>query len=250
MPEPGATALERVLRPVHRWVWRDGHRCARKLLTFAVTEEDGARDLTRAAELTGDPLLRTLYLRHAQDEQRHADLLRARGRALLAALGPGRPARFEARWITRGERGLDELRVAEEQDASLLAFLHLSERSAAGRFAVYLDVIADEGTREMFRRILHDEVFHMRYTRSQLERIVPEHHRRHLWLARASRLWKGYLRMATAIAGVLGTLVLVAQYFLVLPVFALLAKRAARRERLGWSAPVRREGPAALESQY
>jgi hypothetical protein len=90
----------------------------------------------------------------------------------------------------------------------------------------------------------------MRYTRSQLERIVPGRHRWHLWLARASRLWKGYLRVATAIAGLLGTVVLVAQYFLVLPIFALLAKRAARRERPGWSAPVRREGPAALESQY
>jgi rubrerythrin len=235
---------------VHRWVWRDAHRCARKLLTFAVTEEGGARDLARAAELTPDPLLRRLYLRHALEEQHHADLLRARGRTLLAALGPGRPSSFEARWITRGERGLDELRVGEDRDASLLAFLHLSERAAAARFAVYHEVIADEGTRDMFRRILHDEVFHMRYTRTQLERIVPERHRRQLWLARASRLWKGYLRLAAALAGLLGTVFLLAQYFLVLPVFAILAKRAARRDPPGWSEPVRREGPAALESQY
>lgn len=250
VPEAVATPLERVLRPVHRWVFGDANRCARKLFTFAVTEESGARDLSRAAELTGDPLLRRLFLRHAQDEQRHAELLRTRGRALLAALGPAPKASFEAAWITRGERGLDELHVAEEQDASLLAFLHLSERSAAGRFAIYQEVAADEGTRAMFRRILQDEVFHMRYTRSQLERIVPGHHRRHLWLARASRLWKGYLRVATAVAGLLGTVVLVAQYFLVLPIFALLARRAARRERPGWSATIRREGPAALRSQY
>lgn len=92
-----ATPLERALRPVHRWVWRDTGRCARKLLTFAITEEGGARDLSRAAELTADPLLRTLFLRHALDEQRHAGLLRARGRALLAALGPGPPRTFEAR---------------------------------------------------------------------------------------------------------------------------------------------------------
>ncbi len=249
VPEAVATPLERVLRPVHRWVWRDAHRCARKLLTFAVTEESGARDLSRAAELTRDPQLRSLFLRHAQDEQRHAELLRARGRTLLAARGPGGGS-FEAAWITRGERGLDELRVAEEQDASLLAFLHLSERSAAGRFAIYQEVAADEGTRAMFRLILHDEVFHMRYTRSQLERIEPEHHRRHLWLARASRLWKGYLRAAMAVAGVLGTIVLVAQYFLVLPIFALLAKRAARRERPGWSEPPRREGGTGMERQY
>lgn len=242
--------LERVLRPVHRWVWRDAHRCARKLLTFAVTEEGGARDLSRAAELTTDPLLRRLFLRHALDEQHHADLLRARGRALFAALGPGPPRSFEARWITRGERGLVELRPGDAQDASLLAFLHLSERSAAGRFTVYAEVIADEGTRETFRRILRDEVFHMRYTRSQLERIEPGRHRRHLWLARASRLWKAYLRVATAIAGALGTLVLLAQYFLVLPIFALFAKRAARRERPGFSEPVRRDPSTALLRQY
>ncbi len=250
MPQPRATPLERVLRPVHRWVWRDAHRCARKLLTFAVTEEGGARDLSRAAELTADPLLRRLYLRHALEEQHHAELLRARGRTLLAAHRPGPARSFEASWITRGERGLEDLRVGAGRDASLLAFLHLSERSAAGRFAIYQDVIADVETRDVFRRILHDEVFHMRYTRSQLERIEPEHHRRHLWLARASRLWKGYLRAAMAIAGVLGTIVLVAQYFLVLPIFALLAKRAARRERPGWSEPPRREGGTGMERQY
>jgi rubrerythrin len=248
--ERRAASVERLLRPVHRWVWRDARRRARKLLTFAVTEADGGRDLSRAAELTGDPLLRKLFLRHSEDERRHADLLRARGRAMLAALGGRGPPAFEARWLTPGERGGDDLRVEVEGDAPLLAFLHLSERIAAARFAIYRDVIADEETREVFRRILRDEVFHMRYTRTQLERVAPERHRRHLWRARAARLWKGYLRLATAIAGLLGTAVLLAQYFVVLPIFAIAAKRAARRERPGWSEPSRREGRAALESQY
>jgi rubrerythrin len=242
-----APSVERILRPVHRWVWRDARRRARKLLTFAATEADGGRDISRAAELTADPLLRRLYLRHAEDERRHAELLRARGRTMLAALGRGGATPFEARWLTPGERGGDDLRVEKEGDASLLAFLHLSERTAAARFEVYRDVISDEATREVFRRILRDEVFHMRYTRTQLERIAPERHRRHLWLARISRLWKGYLRLATAVAGVLGTAVLLAQYFLVLPLFAIAAKRAARREPRGFA---RREGPSRLESQY
>ncbi|HEX9400186.1 MAG TPA: hypothetical protein VF912_08770 [Anaeromyxobacter sp.] len=249
MDERRAPPLERILRPVHRWVWRDAHRCARKLMSFAATEADGGRDLTRAAELTADPLLRRLFLRHAMDERHHAELFRARGRTMLAAAGAGGGS-FEARWITPGERGGDDLRVEDEGDASLLAFLHLSEKLAAARFAVYRDVIADEETREVFRLILHDEVFHMRYTRTQLERIAPARHRRHLWLARAARLWKGYLRVASALAGWLGTVVLLAQYFLVLPLFALAAKRAARRERPGWSEPERRERPAALERQY
>jgi rubrerythrin len=244
------TPLELALRPVHRWVWRDAHRCARKLLTFAVTEADGGRDLSRAAELTRDPLLRTLFLRHAADEQRHAELLRARGRDILAQLDRPQRRPFEANWFAPGERGLDDLHVDDEHDTSLLSFLHLSEKAAAARFAVYREVIPDQQTREVFRRILHDELFHMEYTRSQLERIVPDHHRRHLWWARATRLWKAYLRVATALASVLGTLVLLAQYFLILPIFALLAKRAARREGPGWSAPVRREARTALVSQY
>jgi hypothetical protein len=227
MDERRAPSVERILSPVHRWVWRDAHRCARKLLRFAATEADGGRDLSRAAELTADPLLRRLFLRHALDERRHAELFRARGRTMLAALGR-EGGSFEARWLTPGERGSDDLRVEGEGDAALLAFLHLSEKVAAARF----------------------EVFHMHYTRTQLERIAPERHRRHLWLARASRLWKGYLRLAAALAGRLGTIVLLAQYFLILPLFAFAAKRAARRERPGWSAPERRERQAALERQY
>lgn len=244
------SSLERILRPVHRWVWRDERRAVRKLFTFAATEADGGRHLSRAAELTPDPLLRRLFLRHAQDEHHHAQLFRARGRTLLTTLRDRRPARFEAAWLAPGERGGDDLRVEDGRDASLLAFLHLSERIAAGRFAVYHDVISDAATREVFRQILRDEVFHVRYTRSQLERVVPEHHRRHLWAARASRLWRGYLRAATAVADLLGTILLVAQYFLIVPLFAVLAKRAARRERLGWSEPARREGRSGLERQY
>jgi rubrerythrin len=244
-----APSLERLLRPVHRWVWRDARRCARKLMSFAATEADGGRDLSRAAELTADPLLRALYLRHALDERRHAELFRARGRALLATLGGGGGS-FEARWLTPGERGRDDLRVEEQGDASLLAFLHLSEKAAAARFEVYRDVVPDEGTREVFRWILRDEVFHVRYTRMQLERVAPERRRRELWLARASRLWKGYLRLATALADRLGTLVLLAQYVLVLPLFALAAKRSARRERPGWCDPQGRGRRDRLESQY
>src|SRR5512138_1582119 len=96
--DPRAPSVERLLRPVHRWVWRDAHRRARKLLTFAATEEDGGRDLSRAAELTRDPLLRRLFLRHALDECRHAELFRARGRALRAGLD-GAGGSFEARWL-------------------------------------------------------------------------------------------------------------------------------------------------------
>src|SRR6202035_4491906 len=92
-----ATGVDTVLKPLHRWVWSDAHRCAHKLLRFAETEADGGRDIARAAELTGDALLRRLYLRHAMDEQRHANLFRVRGRAILASLEASSRARgFQA----------------------------------------------------------------------------------------------------------------------------------------------------------
>src|SRR6059058_5298934 len=94
-----ATALDRALLPLHRWVWQDPGRRALKLLRFAETEADGGRDLSRAAEVTRDPLLRRLYLRHAQDEERHAHLFRARGRELLHSLPRGGSVSFEANFF-------------------------------------------------------------------------------------------------------------------------------------------------------
>lgn len=245
-----ASALDRLLKPLHRWVWRSTRRRARKLIRFAETEADGGRDLARAAELTADPLLRQLYLRHARDEQRHAELFQHRGQVLLANVSEAGAEVLEANWLAPGERGLDDVRVEREHDESLLAFLHLSEKAAAGRFALYREVLErDVATRDVFTEVLRDEAFHMNYTYSQLERIAPERSRRHLWRARLGRLWKAYLRLAMALAGVLGTLLLLVQYFILLPPFAALAKRAARREPLGWTKVPARE-PASLRSQY
>src|SRR5215470_9739401 len=60
-----ASAIDLLLEPVHRWVWADVDRRARKLMRFSETEADGAHDLMRAAERTPDKALRLLYLRHA-----------------------------------------------------------------------------------------------------------------------------------------------------------------------------------------
>ena len=243
--------LDRLLFPLHRWVWSDARRRGEKLLRFAQTEADGGRDLSRAAELTSDALLRRLYLRHAEDEQKHANLFRVRGRAILAALPRSEDATgFQANWFAPGERGLDDLHVDREKEDSLLAFLHLSEKAAARRFAVYHEVLAaDPTTRDVFTEILRDEAFHMNYTYAQLKRVSPKRHGVELWWARLTRLWKGYLRLATALANVIGGVVLLLQYFLILPIFALLAKRAVRRELPGWT-PSRCDRRATLRSQY
>ena len=224
-----------LLKPVQYWVWADAGRRAQRLLRFAEVEADGGRDLVRAAELTDDPRLRRLYLRHARDEQRHADIFRERGLELLhaePASGAGPP---RSDWLTPGERGLDDVTVERGRDAALLAFLHLSERAAARQFATYRDAVgSDADTRKVFQTILRDEEFHMNYTRAELARVSPERQGRFIWRARLSRLWKAYLRFAVALAGLLGTVLLALQYFLLLPVFALVSKRAARRAPQGW----------------
>jgi rubrerythrin len=235
---------------LHRWIWHDPERCARKLFSFAATEADGGRDLVRAAELTKDSTLRRLYMVHAADEERHAGLFRRRGSALLQTLPARSSAPFQLNWISPGERGLDDLRVHSESDASLLAFLHLSEKSAAGHFATYVDALRDDPqTSSVFKAILKDETFHMNYTLAQLTRVAPKQHRFLLWRARLGRLWKAYLRVMAAVAGVMGAVLLTLQYFILLPPFAVLARRAERREPPGW-VPVPPERENALKSQY
>jgi len=235
---------------LHRWIWQDPGRCARKLFTFAETEADGGRDLVRAAELTRDPLLRRLFTVHAVEEGRHAELFRNRGLALLRGLRDRSATTLQLNWMSPGERGLDDLRVHAESDASLLAFLHLSEKTAAGHFATYVEALRDDpSTSSVFKEVLKDETFHMNYTLAQLTRVEPKRHGLFLWKARASRLWKAYLRLMSAIAGVMGTVILTLQYFILLPPFAFLAKRAARREPPGWIA-VSQEKTRSLKSQY
>jgi len=241
--------VDRLLRPVHRWVWGDFDRRVRKLLAFAEVEGDGGRDILRAAEVTPDPLLRRLYLEHAIDELHHSDLFRLRGAALLQERATRRDVLFNMSPLPGGH-GLDDLRIDGEPDYRLLAFLHVAEKAAAGRFAIYKDVVDDDPpTREIFEEILRDEVFHMNYTYTQLARVAPRSFRRQVWRARASRLWNRYLRVAAALANVIGAAVLTIIYFVVLPPFAWFAKRGERREAPGWT-PIPRGRDDSPTSQY
>jgi hypothetical protein len=244
-----ASLIDRLLRPVHRWIWLSAERRASKLFRFAETEADGGRDISRAAELTADPLLRRLYLRHAQDEQHHCELFRRRGRSLLEEVQPdAKKKKLELNWLSPGERGLDDFRVDSQRAESLLAFLHISEKAAAGRFVIYRDVLQpDPKTRAVFDDVLKDETFHMNYTYQQLVRVALRGHAWPLWRARLNRLWKGYLRLAVAVAGLIGSLILLVQYFVLLPPFVVLAKRAARREPVGW---FKRNRPVNLPGQF
>jgi rubrerythrin len=238
-----------MLRPVHRWVWGDFDRRVRKLIAFAQVEGDGGRDILRASEVTPDPLLRRLYLEHAIDELRHADLFRERGAALLQLRATRSKGLFNTNPLPGGH-GLDDLSIEGEPDHRLLAFLHVAEKAAAGRFAIYREVVDDDpSTRAIFEEILRDEVFHMNYTYTQLARVLPASYRRQVWQARGSRLWKRYVRVAAAVAGVIGGAILTILYFVALAPFAWVAKRAQRREPIGWT-PIPHEDHGSPTSQY
>src|SRR6184192_75294 len=156
MTSSPATALDRMLAPVHRWIWSDRERRVKKLLRFGETETDGGRDLLRAAEVTPYPLLRRLYLLHATDEQRHGVLFRRRAASLLAAMPAPVQPKIDGECTAPAGHGLDDLEVDQEPDDTMLAFLHAAEKSAASRFAVYRDVMQfDPATRVIFEDILH-----------------------------------------------------------------------------------------------
>lgn len=249
----GLGGADRMLRPVHLWVWASPLRRAHKLLGFAATEADSGRDMARAAECTGDALLRRLYLRHSLDEQRHARLFSARAHEILASLaldGAGAWAPFQADWLAPGERGLDVLDVEGESDASLLAFLFLAERAGARRFVVYQRVLgSDPATRDVFRVVLRDEAFHTNYSYAQLGRVAPGKRGRRVFWAHLGRGWKAYLRLASALSNVLGGVLLTLQYFVILPVFALLAKWKEGKKPDGWI-DSRGAEAEALRAQY
>lgn len=221
--------------PIDRLVWADPRRRARKLLQFAEVEAQGARDLFRAAEVTGDPLLRRRLFAHARDEVRHAALFRARGVALRRTLADPGPGHALGDGLIPGERGFDRLEVERESSVALLAFIHLSERAAARAFAAYGAALDhDPETRAVIARIARDEEGHMRYSRAELSRIAPGRDRRALWIARSRRFWRAYLRVALVLADMISRLILTFLYFLLLAPFAWLAKRAARKEPPGW----------------
>src|SRR5262249_17728291 len=142
--------LDWVMRPLHRWVWSDHDRRVRKLIAFARVETDGGRDILRAAELTPDPLLRRLYLEHGIRGLHHGEMFPDRAAALIRTRRGARRTLFDGNPLPGGH-GLDDLRIDGQPDHRLLAFLHVAEKSAAGRFTIYRELVDDDPeTRAIF----------------------------------------------------------------------------------------------------
>src|SRR5438067_13942861 len=106
-----ATTFDRLLKPVHSWIWGGVERRVQKLLRFSEIEIDGGRDLLRAAELTSDPVLRRLYMEHAIDEFRHGLMFRQRAGSALRELTLRANRMVERDWPAPGGHGLDDCEI-------------------------------------------------------------------------------------------------------------------------------------------
>ena len=215
------------------------------------SKSDGGRDILRAAEVTPDPLLRRLYLEHAIDELRHGDLFRQRGAALLRLRSTASDALFDGdaaarrawprRSVDRRRAGSSAARVPARGGKGRRRPLRDLSRCRRRRSADARDLRGDSARRS----VPHELHVHAARPASRRSRTAGRSGRR-----AASRLWKRYLRVAAAVAGVIGSAMLTLMYFVVLPPFAWLAKRA-RAPRAGRldADPARRDDESPT-SQY
>ena len=229
------------LRVVLRWSWRGERRIATKLHGFAMTEQGSALDMFRAAEACDDPRARRLFLRHAQDETRHA----RRFRDLAARIDPGASARPHER-----RHALPQDLHARLGPERFLAFVHLAEASAERQFKALARAFAEraghdrDGTAaelaRLFTEVAREERFHVAYSRHLLGLRFPEAERarcmrRALRRERRRLLWTSWRRAGRGIGGRVTTLLMALVFVGVLPLFALVMRLSGQhRMPAGW----------------
>lgn len=227
-----------------RAAWSDPLRKRATLELFARTEADGGRDLAVAASRTRDPWLREHLERHASDEERHARLFRERAAALGESGGPRadvseRSLNMAPERADFDAHGFMSANLYDELgEVAYVAMLHVAERRAAELFTMHRDLLGDDAaTRAVFERILKDEVYHVAYTGTALERWRKAGRdaevRTALAAARGERRLDGLRRLGARAGTNLGrALLFVLQATLLLPAVPI-ARRAL--PGAGWS---------------
>lgn len=224
--------------------WRIPGRPQRLLAAFALAERGSMLDMLSAVEHTQRRELRRKYFRHALDEARHATLFAGRVRA-LGAVGRAEAALEDSGQLVDagivGGKTLFE-RLGEEE---FLSFVYVAEADAVEQFEVYLRRrLPDPETCATLSRILKDEVFHVSYSRAEVERAAAAGRpmarsiSRHRW----QRIWQGWLRFSRDFGAVMSSLWLGVVYAVVVGPF----RPFARLEPGGWQAPER--GLSTLEA--
>ena len=224
-------SFESLIRISAPLTWRGPARTARRLEEFALTEAGSALDMLRAAELSGDPKLRRIFLRHAFDEARHARMFRELARRIDPCAGRDLS---EYAQIHGHRQDLYE-RLGP---VAFLAFVHLAEKKGASHFrALSAHFRGRPELEQLFLCIAKDERFHVQYSRHWLTRLEPRATRA-MARSRAEAAWTAWKRAGRALGDQAARAFLALVYVLVLPPFAL-AQRLADPERTGWKKPRR-----------
>lgn len=218
-------SIARLLNPL---VWRRPAHVARKLHGFALAEHGSMLDLRLAARLTDSPERAAAYLRHADDETRHAQMFGKRAKQLardagIAALAPVR-ADTEQLFVNLGE--LD-----------FLAFVHLGEARAIEQFGAYIDYFqaqARERELALFQTIVVDERRHADYTHALLIELAGSEAAAGKALRRVRRweAWRTWLRSGRFLAERVYVVMMIIVYALAAPLGILV--RWARPIKAGW----------------
>jgi hypothetical protein len=221
-----AGALVRLLNPL---IWRWPGHAARKLHGFALAEHGSLLDLHLAARETTSPARAAAYLRHADDEARHAQMFGKRASQLArdagqAPFGPVR-ADSEQLFTTLGE--LD-----------FLAFVHRGEARAIVQFHHYIrhfEAAGRERDASLFCTIVADETRHADYTKALLLELAGDEAVARKALRRVARweAWRTWMRAGRFVAERVYVATMLLVYVLAAPLSLLV--RLARPIRRGWT---------------
>ena len=222
---PAAAIVARLFNPI---VWRRPRHTARKLHGFALAEHGSMLDLRLAARATSSPARAAAYLRHADDETRHARMFGKAAQRLIEELGaaPLGPVRADSEqlFVSLGE--LD-----------FLAFVHVGEARAIAQFETYVEHfrrVGNEREASLFEAVLVDERRHAAYTRALLFELGASPREAEAALRRVRRweAWRTWLRAGRFLAERVYVVAMVLVYVLAAPLGLLV--RVARPSSSGW----------------
>lgn len=203
---------------VYTFSWRLPGRRWRRLLAFAEAEAESALELRCAAAATSDPERAALYLKHAADEARHAEILQRRA-TLARGSAVSLPRRGHARLFERfGE-------------PVFIAYVHRGERRGRRQFEAHVRFFErrDPALAAALKSILADERRHESYTAELLAGPLadgaPAARRR----ARRVDLGDRWRRAGSALTGPLFAVLMLLLYVLAAPLAL-----GARGDRAGW----------------
>lgn len=203
------------------WVFRSPAAHARQLRSLARTEQGSYLSLQWAAQRCPSVERQALFLRHAADEARHAQIFWSRAEHLEAPAGP-LLADAEDLFETLGE-------------VRFLAFVHHAEARGREQFETYARYFASRALAEdaaLFRGVCADERHHESYSLKLLGELSGSDAaaQKHLRNVRLWEAWRSWKRSGKTLANALYSLLIWALFPILLP-YSLLVRLLPARAR-------------------